>query len=386
MNPLPSVGVIGIHGFSRLHLTQFLARQAAGECRVVAAVAHQRERDEAYAASLETQGVRLVPDLEALLALTPDLVSVPLGIHLHTPVTLHCLAAGCHVYVEKPVAGSIAEVDQLIAAERTSGKTVLVGFQDLYQPGLWALKQRLVAGEFGAVRQITVTVGWPRPTSYFTRNEWAGHLRIGDSWVRDSIANNACAHFLNAALFLTGGTLESSAEPVSLIAELGRGHHIESFDTCSLTITTANGVQVLFNASHLGHTEYGPRLRIDTAAGPITTDNLEHGSSWILPNGSTIPVLPRHEIPYQHALRFLAGEDVPVCRLAHGRAHTVVIESAHAVGTIVDLPGLVSDDTHIRHPQMDAALDLAHQRGVPLSATGLIPGLVPSAPQHTLGA
>lgn len=381
-----TVGIIGIHGFSRLHLTQFLARQAAGGCRVIAAVAHQRELDEAYAANLEAQGVRLVPDLEALLTLKPQLVSVPLGIHLHTPVTLRCLQAGCHVYLEKPIAGSVAEVDQLIAAEHTSGKTVLVGFQDLYQPGLWELQRRLVAKEFGAVRQITVSVGWPRPRDYYARNKWAGRLKLGEAWVRDSIANNACAHYLNAALFLAGDRAGQTARPAQLVAELGRGYAIESFDTGSISVTTATGIQVLFNASHLGQTEYAPRVRIDTAAGAITIDNLEQGNSWLLPDGSTIPVLARHEVPYQHALRFLAGEDVPVCRLHHGRAHTVVIESAHAAGTIADLPGLVSDAGHIRQPRMDAALALAHERGTTLSSTGLVPGLVPSAPCNILDA
>lgn len=374
MTKRTTVGILGIHGFSRVHLTQFLACQNAGECQVIGAVAHERERDEVYATGLETQGVRLVPDLEALLALTPDLVSIPLGIHLHTPVTLRCLEAGCHVYLEKPVAGSIAEVDQLIAAERASGLTVLVGFQDLFQPGLWDLKRRLVSGEFGAIKQITVTVGWPRPRSYYSRNAWAGRLQLGGAWVRDSIANNACAHFLNVGLFLAGKNLDQSAEFRSVSAELGRGYPIESFDTASIDLRTASDVRVLFNASHLGQREFGPSLRIDTAKGAISIENLEQGSTWQLPDGSVIPVLPRHQVPYQHALRFLAGEDVPVCRLLHGRAHTLAIELAHQGSVIVDLLELTSDVEKICHPRMDEALSVAHQRGIPLSETGLISG------------
>lgn len=375
-----TVGIIGIHGFSRLHLTQFLARQKAKECRVIGAVAHERERDEAYALSLEAQGVYLVPDLEALLTLKPELVSIPLGIHLHTPVTLRCLQAGCHVYLEKPVAGSIAEVDQLIDAERVSGQTVLVGFQDLFQLGLWDLKRRLVSGEFGTIAQITVTVGWPRPRSYYSRNAWAGRLQLGGAWVRDSIANNACAHFLNVALFLAGSSTAESAELRSISAELGRGYPIESFDTASLDLVTRSGIRVLFNASHLGQREFGPSLRIDTQRGSISIDNLEQGGAWHLPQGELIPVLPRHEVPYQHALRFLAGEEVPVCRLTHGRAHTLAIESAHQSSCIVDLPDLTNEDDKIFHPLMDEALALAHHQGIPLSATRLIAGLQPSTP------
>ena len=372
------VGVIGIHGFSRTHLTQFLARHAAGDCTLVGAVAHERAKDEAYATELEAKGVRLVPDLDALLALGPDLVSVPLGIHLHLPVTEKLLAAGVAVYLEKPVAGSVAEVDRLIALEQRAGKPVIVGFQDLFQPAIRDLKQRLVGGLLGRITAIDVAVGWPRPHAYYARNGWAGKLKVGDAWVRDSIANNACAHFLNVALFLAGSTEDRSAQPATVTAELGRGNRIESFDTCSLTTATADGPVVRFTASHLGTETIGPRIRVTGERGAVTADNLEVGTPWMLPDGSRIESGPRYEVPYRHALAFLRGAQVPVCRLHHARPHTVVIEAAHTAGPIADLPGCIDDGQQVRHPRMDEALRLAHEKGITLAQTGLVPGLVPA--------
>ncbi len=364
-----TVGVIGIHGFSRVHLTQFLARQALGECRVVAAVAHQRDRDEAYAAGLEAQGIHLVSDLDALLAQDIQLVSVPLGIHLHASVAERCLRAGRDVYLEKPIAATVAEVDALAQAERDSGRRLLIGFQDLYQPGLWDLRHRLHAGTWGRLQQITVTVGWPRARSYYARNPWAGKLTIGKAVVRDSIANNACAHFLNVGLFLAGGTVTTT------VAELARGYPIESFDTCSLRVDTTTQVTVVFNASHLGSKEFGPRLRLTCEHGTITTDNLEDGSGWLLPDGTRIPVQPRHEQPYRETLAFISGQPVTVCRLADCRAHTEVIEAAHRDFAIQQLVGVIGNEERITHPHMDAALALAHARGCTLAETNLISGL-----------
>lgn len=372
------VGVIGIHGFSRTHLTQFLARQAAGDCTLVGAVAHERAKDESYAAELESSGVRLVSDLDALLALGPDLVSVPLGIHLHLPVTEKCLAAGTSVYLEKPVAGSVAEVDRLIALEQRAGKPVIVGFQDLFQPGIRELKRRLAGGLLGRITAIDVTVGWPRPHAYYARNGWAGKLKVGDAWVRDSIANNACAHFLNVALFLAGSTEDRSAQPASVTAELGRGNRIESFDTCSLTTATVDGPTVRFTGSHLGTATIGPRIRITGERGIVETENVEGGAPWILPDGSTIESGPRYEVPYRNALDFLRGKAVPVCRLHHARPHTVVIEAAHTAGPIADLPGCSDDGKQTVHPRMDEALGLAHAKCITLGQTGLVPGLVPA--------
>ena len=365
-----TVGVLGIHGFSRKHLSQFLARQALGECRVVAAVAHQRELDEAFASALENQGIRLVPDIEAMLALEVQLISVPLGIHLHAPVAERCLQAGRHVYLEKPIAATVAEVDALAQAERESGRTLFIGFQDLFQPGLWDLRRRLADQEWGRVRQITITVGWPRQRSYYARTSWAGKLKLGDAWVRDSIANNACAHFLNVGQFLAGGQV------LATTAELGRAYPIESFETCSLRIETGSGTQVLFNATHLCATEFGPRVRIECERGMIETTNLEAGHPWKLPDGREIPVPPRHEQPYREALAHLRGDAATVCRLPDCRGHAEIIEAAHAGCLIADLPGTIADADKIQHPRIDEALALAHQRGCTLGETGLIPGLV----------
>ena len=375
-----AVGVIGIHGFSRLHLTQFLARQAVGECRVVAAVAHQRERDEAYATALEAQGVRLVPDLDSLLALDLQLISVPLGIHLHAPVAERCLRAGRDVYLEKPIAASVAEVNALAKAERDSGRILFIGFQDLYQPGLWELRRRLQADTWGQVKQITITVGWPRHRSYYARNPWAGKMTLGDALVRDSIANNACAHFLNVGLFLASGHMTATT------AELGRAYDIESFETCSMRVETASGIQVVFNASHLCSKEFGPRLRIDCEHGTITTENLERGDPWQLPGGGTIPVPPRHEQPYREALAHLSGKPATICRISDCRAHTAVIEAAHLGCQIRQISDTIADDEKIVHPQMDAALALAHERGCTLGETKLIRGLVAGQRITTTGA
>ena len=42
--------------------------------------------------------------------------------HLHHPVTLDCLHAGLHVLLEKPVANTLEQVDELISASKKLGK------------------------------------------------------------------------------------------------------------------------------------------------------------------------------------------------------------------------------------------------------------------------
>ena len=61
------------------------------------------------------------PDIDAVVIATPD--------HWHARMILDALAAGKHVYVEKPMTYSIEEGKQVVEAVRKSGKTLMVGSQ-----------------------------------------------------------------------------------------------------------------------------------------------------------------------------------------------------------------------------------------------------------------
>src|SRR5665213_934650 len=164
-------------------------------------------------------------------------VWLPLPIDLHRTFTEKCLMAGKAVLVEKPAAGSIDDVDAMIAARDRTGLLTAVGFQNLFDPAVWAVKKRLLDGAIGQVRSASVLACWPRSQAYFNRAPWAGKLQHNGVWVLDSPANNAMAHFLNLALFLLGSTQVDSANPITVEAELYRANSIENYDTCSVSYT-----------------------------------------------------------------------------------------------------------------------------------------------------
>ena len=98
---------------------------------------------------------RTTHDLDEVLAdPSVDAISVCLPHHLHAPVAVRALAAGKHVLLEKPMAMSVAEADQVIAAARTAGRSVGVSHnQALYLPH--ARARRLIDdGAVGRVLQI----------------------------------------------------------------------------------------------------------------------------------------------------------------------------------------------------------------------------------------
>src|ERR1700722_6259919 len=65
---------------------------------------------------------------EALQALKPDAVSICAYTEHHAPMTLEALAAGAHVFCEKPLAESLEAAEKVVAAARQAKRALLVGY------------------------------------------------------------------------------------------------------------------------------------------------------------------------------------------------------------------------------------------------------------------
>ena len=71
---------------------------------------------------------------------------------LHKALTLEAIAAGKHVYVEKPLALSVADGEEMRDAAKAAGVTLMVGHLLQYHPIFVALRDRVRAGELGKLR------------------------------------------------------------------------------------------------------------------------------------------------------------------------------------------------------------------------------------------
>ena len=86
------------------------------------------------------------PTLDAVVLATP----VP----SHAELAISVLEAGKHCFVEKPLALTTVDAERVIAAQRESGKTLMVGHLLEYHPGVEQLKQIVDSGELGQVHYI----------------------------------------------------------------------------------------------------------------------------------------------------------------------------------------------------------------------------------------
>lgn len=71
-------------------------------------------------------------------------------------IAADAMEAGAHVWIEKPPAATVEEVEQMLAAERRTGKFVLVGFKKMFFPAIAKAREIVSRAEFGTPAQIYV--------------------------------------------------------------------------------------------------------------------------------------------------------------------------------------------------------------------------------------
>lgn len=108
-----------------------------------------------------------------------DVVDLCTPSNLHVVQTEAALLAGKHVVCEKPLAGSLAEVDELAALEQETGKRVCPIFQYRFGNGLRRLLHLRDKGVLGRLHLATVETHWRRGPKYYAvpwRGKWATEL------------------------------------------------------------------------------------------------------------------------------------------------------------------------------------------------------------------
>jgi predicted dehydrogenase len=79
-----------------------------------------------------------------MLSTSPlDLILILSPSELHVPQALLCLKHGKHIFIEKPLANTLSEVDALEKARAESGMNVFVGYMRRYAAAVDLVKERL---------------------------------------------------------------------------------------------------------------------------------------------------------------------------------------------------------------------------------------------------
>lgn len=290
MKETVNVALVGAGGYGDFYL-RALATDAANHNVKLVGVIDPTVNGTPIAEKLHSAQIPLYPDLESFWeAATAQVVVIAAPIHYHSIYTCKALAHGANVLCEKPLCATLQEAGEMQAAQQQHGGFVAVGYQWSFSAAIQELKSDILAGRLGAPRRFKASVLWPRTAVYYARNNWAGRLRMPDGqWVLDSPVSNATAHYLHNLFYLLGDRRETSAQPVTVQAELYQANPIQNCDTAALRCTTANGVEILYYASHAIPDLAGPRFQLEFDEAVVTYVTNGGGQSNVGPIVATLP-------------------------------------------------------------------------------------------------
>ena len=188
------IGIVGAGTIGRMHAE---AIQNRADC-VLAAVADVLPgRAEALAdgAPCYTDYTQMCAQMCGQSMLDAVIINLPHGLHCEAGV--YFLSHGVSVLMEKPMANTAAECDEMIRAARKSGAKLAVGHVQRYFPAYEIIKQYCESGELGPLTMVTEI----RNTDYFT-NRPAWFLRKKSAG--GGIVMNYGAHTLDKLFYTTG--------------------------------------------------------------------------------------------------------------------------------------------------------------------------------------
>jgi len=107
-----------------------------------------------------TLGCAAVSDVNDLIDLGVDALTIAAPTHLHHEIALLCVSRGVHLLVEKPIASSVEEGREIVAAARRAGVTLMVGHVERFNPAVESIRRALQGED---ILSIAITRVGPFP-------------------------------------------------------------------------------------------------------------------------------------------------------------------------------------------------------------------------------
>ncbi|CAL9325809.1 Gfo/Idh/MocA family oxidoreductase [Streptomyces olindensis] len=272
-------------------------RAHSDRVELVAAVDVDQERLDAFR-ELAGEQVAGYTSMDAMLdAVRPDLVLIGTPPSLHRDQTVAALKAGAWVLCEKPLTLSLAEYDEIAAAEEATGAYAAVVFQHRYGSGAVHARELITSGELGAPLVAHCQTTWHRDAAYYAvpwRGKWASEG--GGPTMGHGI------HQYDLLLHLLGEWEEIRAMAARLV------HDTESEDVSTALVRFRSGALATVVNSVLSPDEVS-RIRIDCADATVELTHLygHSNDSWVYtpaPHVASDRAIawrtPAHDVPSSH--------------------------------------------------------------------------------------
>jgi len=161
-----------------------------------------------------------------------ELVAIATSSGAHAEIALYCIDHGLHVIIEKPMAMSIADANEIIRRSEEKGVTVCACHQNRFNIAVQKTRKALESGRFGKLSHGSIHVRWNRNKDYYDQAPWRG------TWAEDGgCLMNQCIHGIDLLRWMMGNEVET----VYGVTRQQQHDYLEAEDVGMAIVTFKNG-------------------------------------------------------------------------------------------------------------------------------------------------
>ena len=228
------IGIIGCGRISKNHVNGIAKNSdtaaLVSTCDLIEEKASRRAKD--YESMVDSK-VTVYTDYRKMLdEEILDLVVVATESGHHARISIDVLKSGRHVIVEKPMALSIDDANEMIAEAKRAKKILIVSHQNRFNKAIQTTRAALEDGRFGRLFNGAAVIRWNRNYSYYNMAPWRG------TWAMDGGAlMNQCIHNIDLLRWMMGDGID---EVFAYTANMNHPY-VEGEDIGTALIRFSNG-------------------------------------------------------------------------------------------------------------------------------------------------
>jgi predicted dehydrogenase len=150
---------------------------------------------------MDPYDVPFFPDFEALLSasLPVDVINICTPNAYHAPMAIKAIEAGYHVIIEKPMALTLPDAEQIVYTSLKYRKQVFCVMQNRYSPPSVWIKEMIASGKLGDIYMVQLNCYWNRDERYYKPGGWHGSATLDGGTLFTQFS-----HFIDIMYWLFG--------------------------------------------------------------------------------------------------------------------------------------------------------------------------------------
>ena len=294
------IGMVGAGGIAKSHAD---AIKKSGDCALVCVADINKERADAIA---KEHGAKAFENYKDFDCRAIDAVILNLPHFLHCEASVYFLERGIAVLCEKPMACTLEECDEMIAAAKRTGARLAIGHVQKYYTAAEEMKRIIEKKRYGELVMISETRCKdyvPERPAWFLSKKTAG----------GGIAMNLGAHSLDRILYTTGLSVEEihgvTSNPVS-------DHDVETAAHFLIKLTGGVSATVTLCGTHVPHEHESVYYFTNGVAKMVGAELFLYEDGEFKNYGGEQNLIERQ---LKEFIQLLRGEESAVCTPEYGR-------------------------------------------------------------------